>query len=246
MGNPLKDLLTPLLVRRAPGNDVDGDTHADGGYLKYIGDGHVVLGGTAGNDTLIGGKGIDSLWGDGGDDRLDGGDEADVVHGGDGNDIITDTGTPVGDADFLHGDAGHDVIFSGNGNDTVFGGSGSDFVVVGEDAQEVFGGLDNDFALGGSGADTLMGNEGDDWLEGGDGFDTLAGDNSELFFNSTIIGHDVLNGQGNDTDYDGEAGDDIMVQGAGIQRNNGMAGFDWAIHKGDPNGANSDPDPDFR
>ncbi|QMD25181.1 heme peroxidase [Citrobacter freundii] len=239
-GNPLKDLLTPLLVRRAPGNDVDGDNHADGGYLKYIGDGHVVLGGTAGNDTLIGGKGIDSLWGDGGDDRLDGGDEADVVHGGDGNDIITDTGTPVGDADFLHGDAGHDVIFSGNGNDLVFGGSGSDFVVVGEDAQEVFGGQDNDFALGGSGADTLMGNEGDDWLEGGDGFDTLAGDNSELFFNSTIIGHDVLNGQGNDTDYDGEAGDDIMVQGAGIQRNNGMAGFDWAIHKGDPNGANSD------
>lgn len=239
-GNPLKDLLSPLLVRRDPGADVDGDSFADGGYLKYTGDGHVVLGGTAGNDTLIGGKGIDSLWGDGGDDRLDGGDEADVVHGGDGDDIITDTGTPVGDADFLHGDAGHDVIFSGNGNDLVFGGSGSDFVVVGEDAQEVFSGQDNDFALGGSGGDFLMGNEGDDWLEGGDGFDTLAGDNSELFFNSTIIGHDVLNGQGNDTDYDGEAGDDIMIQGAGIQRNNGMAGFDWAIHKGDPNGANSD------
>ena len=31
-----------------------------------------------------------------------------------------------------------------------------------------------------------------------------------------------------------------MVQGAGIQRNNGMLGFDWAIHKGDPNAANSD------
>lgn len=239
-GNPLKDLLTPLLTRRAATQDVDGDGHADGAYLKYTGDGHVVLGGSAGNDTLIGGKGIDSLWGDGGNDRLDGGDEADVVHGGDGDDIITDTGTPVGDADFLHGDNGHDVIFSGNGNDLVFGGSGSDFMVVGEDAQEVFSGRDNDFALGGSGADMLMGNEGDDWLEGGDGFDTLAGDNSELFFNSTIIGHDVLNGQGNDTDYDGEAGDDIMVQGAGIQRNNGMSGFDWAIHKGDPNGANSD------
>ncbi|MGL5237693.1 MAG: calcium-binding protein, partial [Plesiomonas shigelloides] len=85
-----------------------------------------------------------------------------------------------------------------------------------------------------------LGNEGDDWMEGGDGFDTLAGENSELFFNSTIIGHDVLNGQGNDTDYDAEAGDDIMFQGVGIQRNNGMAGFDWAIHKGDPNAANSD------
>lgn len=239
-GNPLKDLLTPLMTRRAASQDVDGDGAADGGYLKYTGDGHVVLGGSAGNDTLIGGKGIDSLWGDAGDDRLDGGDEADVVHGGDGDDIITDTGTPVGDADFLHGDGGHDVIFSGNGNDLVFGGSGSDFVVVGEDAQEVFAGRDNDFVLGGSGGDALLGNEGDDWLEGGDGFDSLTGENSELFFNSTIIGHDVLNGQGNDTDYDGEAGDDIMVQGAGIQRNNGMAGFDWAIHKGDTNGANAD------
>lgn len=239
-GNALKDLLFPLVVRRAAGADVNGDGAADGAYLKYSGDAHVVLGGSAGNDTLIGGKGIDSLWGDAGDDRLDGGDEADVVHGGDGNDIITDTGTPIGGADFLHGDDGHDVIFTGNGNDLSFGGSGSDFIVVGEDAQEVFAGRDNDFALGGSGGDFLMGNEGDDWLEGGDGFDTLAGDNSELFFNSTIMGHDVLNGQGNDTDYDGEGGDDIMVQGAGIQRNNGMAGFDWAIHKGDPNAANSD------
>ena len=238
--NALKQLLSPLFVRRAATGDVDGDGNSDGAYLKYTGDGHVVLGGAAGNDTLLGGKGIDSLWGDGGNDRLDGGDEADVVHGGDGNDIITDTGTPVGDADFLHGDEGHDVISSGNGNDLIFGGGGSDFIIIGEDAQEAFAGRDNDFVLGGSGSDALLGNEGDDWLEGGDGFDSLTGENSELFFNSKIIGHDVLNGQGNDTDYDGEAGDDIMVQGAGIQRNNGMAGFDWAIHKGDTHGANSD------
>ena len=81
-----------------------------------------------------------------------------------------------------------------------------------------------------------MGNEGDDWIEGGEGLDGLSGENSDLFFNSPIIGHDVLNGQGNDTDYDGESGDDIMVQGPGIQRNNGMLGFDWSIQKGDPNG----------
>ncbi|MGL5303567.1 MAG: peroxidase family protein [Aeromonas sp.] len=239
-GNLLKDLLFPLLVRRAATVDLDGDGKLDGAYLKYNGQSHVVLGGSAGNDTLIGGEGIDSLWGDGGDDRLDGGDEADVVHGGDGDDIITDSGTPSGGADFLHGDDGHDVIFSGNGLDLIFGGSGSDFISIGEDAQEVFAGRDNDFVLGGSAGDLLLGNEGDDWMEGGEGFDTLAGENSELFFNSTIVGHDVLNGQGNDTDYDGEAGDDIMVQGAGIQRSNGMEGFDWAIHKGDNQGANSD------
>ena len=85
-----------------------------------------------------------------------------------------------------------------------------------------------------------MGNEGDDWIEGGEGFDTLSGENSELFFNSPIIGHDMFAGQGNDTDYDGEIGDDIMVQGASIQRSNGMLGFDWAIHKGDPRRADFD------
>ena len=85
-----------------------------------------------------------------------------------------------------------------------------------------------------------MGNEGNDWIEGGEGFDSLSGENSELFFNSPIVGHDVLNGMGNDTDYDGESGDDIMVQGPGIQRSNGMFGFDWAIHQGDTVAANSD------
>jgi Ca2+-binding RTX toxin-like protein len=238
--NPILNAINPLVIRRAPGADVDGDGKADGGYLKYSGSDHVVLGGTAGNDTLLGGKGIDTLWGGAGNDRLDGGDEADQVYGGDGDDIITDTGTPVGGADFLRGEEGNDVISSGMGNDIVFGGGGKDFVMTGNDATEVFGGRGDDFILGGNGSDFLLGNEGDDWIEGGEGFDGLAGENSELFFNSPIIGHDVLNGQGNDTDYDGESGDDIMFQGPGIQRSNGMFGFDWGIHKDDPFAANSD------
>src|SRR3546814_2487391 len=89
----------------------------------------------------------------------------------------------------------------------------------------------NDFILGGDDMDFLMGNEGDDWIEGGDGFDTLVGENSELFFNSTIIGHDVLLAGPNENDFDAESGDDIMVQGESVMRNEGMHGFDWAIHK---------------
>ena len=228
--------LNPLVIRTAPGAD------GHGGVLSYAYDGpdHMVLGGSPGNDTLLGGRGMDTLWGDAGNDRLDGGDEADHVFGGDGDDIITDHGTPAGAADFLRGDEGNDVISNGAGNDIVFGGGGQDFFIVGPDFTEVFAGRDNDFLLGGNGSDVLMGNEGDDWVEGGEGFDSLSGENSQLFFNSTIIGHDVLNGQGNDSDYDGESGDDIMVQGAGIQRNNGMLGFDWATHKGDAVAANSD------
>jgi Ca2+-binding RTX toxin-like protein len=230
-GDPILDIIKPLFIRTGF-NAEDGYYH----FLQYNGADHIVMGGSELGDTLIGGLGIDSLWGDGGNDRLDGGYEADKVYGGDGDDIITNLG---GD-DFLFGDDGNDVIHMGSGVVLAFGGRGNDFVMTGPDAQEVFAGEGDDFVIGNNGGDFLLGNEGDDWLEGGEGFDTLAGENSELFFNSPIIGHDVLNGQGNDTDYDGESGDDIMFQGAGIQRSNGMAGFDWAVHKGDPNAANSD------
>jgi hypothetical protein len=189
--------------------------HGGDGLLSYAYDGgdHVVLGGTAGNDILLGGRGMDTIWGDAGNDRIDAGDEADQVHGGDGDDIITDHGTVAGGADFLRGDEGNDVISGGAGNDVLFGGGGNDFIVTGNDFTEVFAGRGDDFILGGNGPDGLMGNEGNDWIEGGEGFDGLSGENSQLFFNSTIVGHDVLNGNGNDTDYDGESGDDIMIQG---------------------------------
>lgn len=229
--NPVLQALSPLVVRR----DLDGD--GDDDYLAYNGADHVVLGGTDEVDVLIGGDGDDTLWGDAGNDRLEGGFGIDHIFGGDGDDIITD----MGDVDVLKGEGGNDVIHAGNGvGDLVFGGAGKDFLIGGTDEKEMFGGEGDDFMIGSAGATFMLGNEGDDWLEGGERFDTLAGDNSELFFNSQIIGHDVLNGRGNDTDYDGESGDDIMYQNPGIQRNNGMAGFDWAIHKGDPVAADSD------
>ena len=216
--------------------DAEGQVIRDGGILRFSGGEHVVLGGTEGNDTLTGDKGIDTLWGDAGNDYLNAGMESDQVYGGDGDDIIED---PFGD-DFLRGEAGDDVIVADLGLDLLFGGEGQDFIMGVTDTKEVFAGPGNDFVLGGTAPDVLLGNEGDDWIEGGEGFDGLSGENSELFFNSAIVGHDILNGQGNDTDYDGESGDDIMVQSNGIQRNNGMDGFDWGIHKGDQNAADSD------
>ncbi|MGF0337873.1 peroxidase family protein [Ectopseudomonas toyotomiensis] len=229
--NPVLNALVPLVIRDNPAT-----AGPDSNYLRYTGDAHVVLGGTNGDDILIGGAGDDTLWGDGGNDRLEGGYGIDHIFGGTGDDIITD----IGDADVIHGDDGNDVIHTGPGLDLVFGGAGKDFIYGGPDGKEIFGGRDNDFIFSGDGPSFILGNEGDDWLEGGAGFDTLAGDNSELFFNSPIIGHDVMMGGGNDNDYDGESGDDIMVQGPGIHRNEGMWGFDWAIHKGNSLAAYSD------
>lgn len=219
----------------ANGN-VAGDGHYEGGTLKFLGGEHVVLGGTEGNDTLLSDRGIDTIWGDGGDDYINAGMESDDVFGGEGDDIIED---PFGD-DVLRGNQGNDVITSARGADLLFGDQGTDFILLGQDASEAFGGLDGDFILGGAGKDFLLGNEGDDWIEGGAGFDTIAGDNSELFFNSPIIGHDVLFGQGDETDYDAESGDDIMASGPSVFRYEGMFGFDWGIGKMDVAGVNFD------
>ncbi|MEI2297169.1 peroxidase family protein [Ensifer sp. MJa1] len=202
---------------------------ADVNYFRTFGGEHVVVGGTNGADTIITDFGDDAIWGDDGNDRIESGAGVDLVNGGGGDDIITDSGDT---GDFLKGEEGNDVIANSNGLDVLMGGDGKDVVFVGVDDTEAFGGAGDDFILGGAGVDLLMGNEGDDWMEAGDGFDTTAGDNSELFFNSTIKGHDVMFAGSEEHDFDGESGDDIMVQGESVMRNEGMFGFDWAIFKG--------------
>ncbi|WP_051960519.1 peroxidase family protein [Devosia riboflavina] len=240
--NPYLPFANIVERRDAAGNLIAaGDTTTVAAYIRVNSNEHFTIGGTEGNDTIVSGGGDDAIWGKGGDDRIEAGYGVDKVFGGEGDDIITNAGTDIGEADFLHGNEGNDVIHGGSGLSLIFGNQGNDFLIAGPDGKEIFGGTGNDFILGGTGGDFLLGNEGNDWIEGGDRFDTLAGENSELFFNSSIVGHDVLLGGGGDTDYDAESGDDIMSQNSeGIQRSNGMAGFDWAIHKGDSQAANSD------
>ncbi|WP_291160569.1 peroxidase family protein, partial [Ensifer sp. SSB1] len=198
-------------------------------YLRFTGGEHIVVGGTNGNDTIITDFGDDAIWGDDGDDRIESGAGVDLVNGGGGDDILTDSGDT---GDFIKGEEGNDVIANSNGIDILMGGDGKDVIFVGVDDTEVFGGAGDDFILGGDGVDFLLGNEGNDWIEAGGGFDTTAGDNSELFFNSAIKGHDVMFAGNEEHDFDAESGDDIMVQGESVMRNEGMFGFDWAIFKG--------------
>lgn len=206
-------------------------------YLRYLGGEHVVLGGTSGNDVLIGDLGDDGIWGDAGNDYIEGGQGVDLIMGGYGDDIILDEGD---EGDFIKGDEGNDVIASSNGLDVLMGGGGKDVIFAGKDDTEVFGGEGDDFIMGGDGVDFLLGNEGDDWMEAGGGFDTTAGDNSELFFNSTILGHDVMFAGSEEHDFDAESGDDIMVQGESVMRNEGMFGFDWVSYQGAQFNADAD------
>lgn len=222
------NLATPLVDESVPDTS-PAQNGATGHYLRFTGGEHIVVGGTIGNDTIITDFGDDGIWGDDGDDRIESGAGVDLVNGGGGNDIITDSGDS---GDFLKGDEGDDVIANSNGLDILMGGTGKDAIFVGVDDTEVFGGSGDDFIAGGDGVDFLLGNEGDDWIEGAGGFDTIAGDNSELFFNSEVIGHDVMFAGSEEMDFDAESGDDIMVQGESVMRNEGMFGFDWATFQG--------------
>ncbi|MDH1561110.1 heme peroxidase [Pseudomonas chengduensis] len=206
-------------------------------FLQYNGGEHVVLGGTDGNDTLVGGIGDDTLWGDAGNDRLEGGFGNDLIMGGVGDDIITDMG---GD-DIIRAGEGNDVVHAGNGINLVMAGHGKDFVISGEDSTEVFGGPGDDFILGTRGNEAQFGNEGNDWLELG-GPDGNGGDNFNEFGLDDVIGHDVFIGEFGIIDrMDGEGGDDIMFGNGGEgDRYVGGSGFDWAGFRDDPFGVNVD------
>ena len=208
---------------------------APGGGFRFAGEEHVVFGGTPGNDKMHSSEGDDTLWGDGGDDRLEGGAGNDALNGNDGNDIITDL---FGD-DNIKGGKGDDAINAGGGFDLILGGIGKDFVVAGSDPKETFSGGGDDFVIAGDSSDIVFANEGDDWVEGGGQADLLQGDNGDPFQEGRT-GDDVIIGDGGNDDYDSEGGDDVMVSGLGIERLEGMFGFDWVTHKGDPQAASSD------
>jgi Ca2+-binding RTX toxin-like protein len=219
--------LIPLVIRDNP-LTVGPDTN----YLRYTGEDHIVIGGTAANDIIFSGAGDDTLYGDAGNDRLDGGFGNDEINGGIGDDIITDTG---GD-DVIHGGDGNDVIQGGNGGNLLLGGFGSDFIVTGEDGSEALGGPGNDFIMGSKANEFSFGNEGDDWIERGTS-DGAAGDNFDPIGNEPVKGNDVFLGDGGPDNIDGEGGDDMYIATPSeADRFIGFGGFDWATYKLDPIG----------
>ena len=198
-------------------------------YLKFTGEDHVVLGGTANNDTMIGGIGDDALYGDGGNDFLDGGDGADAVDGGDGHDRL------FGGAfdDVLFGKEGNDVLFGGLGLDILLGGFGDDYLFGNDDLNEVFGGMGDDLLRAGAQGDEVVAGFGNDWMDGSGNPDILLGDSANPLGNDPSGGHDVLFGGAGVDDLHAEGGEDIMIgsiNGPGPDFLEGQLGFDWATY----------------
>ncbi|NUU38985.1 peroxidase family protein [Pseudomonas sp. C2B4] len=225
--------IVKLVVRDNP--DTPG---GDSNYLRYNGEDHVVLGGTAGNDIIISGDGDDTLYGDGGNDILEGGAGNDAVLGGAGDDIITDS---FGD-NRLEGNAGNDVIIAGSmlaAGNLILGGDGQDFIITTEDISTTFGGQGDDFILGAKTNLPPTGNEGDDWIEKGTQ-DGAPGDNAAPLLNDDTIGNDIFVGGGGFDEMIGEGGDDIFVGSDAQDKMEGMSGFDWVTYKDDKFGVTAD------
>ena len=231
-GNFTEDL--PLDARNGV-RVVDGTV--DIGAVEQIVD--ETIGGTDGNDRIVGGAGGDTLSGRGGADRLfgdqgndelngDGGDDNligsvgnDTLNGGEGDDTLR------GNAGFdvLNGDAGDDVLFGDFNADILRGGDDNDTLNGGAGGDRLFGDAGNDIINGDNGNDGLVGSLGNDTLNGGEGNDTLRG-NAGFDVLDGGGGNDALFGDFNSDTLSGGAGNDRLAGGAGQDNLSGDSGLD--------------------
>lgn len=151
------------------------------------------LGGTSGDDILIGGDGDDVIDGGDGDDLLQGGAGYDVLNGGAGNDTVYYAGKSTDYSIYLWTDGGvyvDDYSESGaDGSDELvdiealyFAGDGTTLLVpddlppLGTSGNDVISGTNrHDTLVGLEGDDVLTDNVGNDYLDGGAGADTMTG-----------------------------------------------------------------------
>jgi Ca2+-binding RTX toxin-like protein len=222
-----------------------------------------------GNDTLAGGSGNDTLHGDGGDDLvlLVGSFGLDTVLGGEADEstgdvldagalsealTVTFSGVETG---VLNGVSGR-VDFSeierlvlGSGNDSIFGGSGAEYVESGAGDDRLLGGGGNDTLFGGAGDDQFVLASGfrDDSLVGGEDGQTngdlldasAVSEGLNVTFSDSEIGllvgasgtvsfsqiERIALGSGNDS-FSGAAGSENVFGGAGADTLLGDSGND--------------------
>ena len=106
----------------------------------------LVIVGTNGPDTLVGGPNTEEIFGRDGDDVLRGGGGANAPNS----------------FEFLVGEGGNDQLFGEDGTDALFGRVGNDTLDGGAGTDVIFGEEGNDRILGGAGQDALVGGLGAD------------------------------------------------------------------------------------
>lgn len=189
-----------------------------GGQLNRTDFADAMTGGSN-NDYLIGGGGNDIMAGNDGNDELSGDDGNDLIVGGIGDDYL---GGLAGD-DGLYGEAGDDYFEPGSGNDLVVGGAGDHDTVAYEGSNGAVNVnlADGTASDGEGGTDTLVEIE---RARGGRFADTLTGDAGRNVFAGNA-GNDTMDG-GDGVDrvrYDREFRMDGSTQGVTVDLGAGTA-----------------------
>lgn len=205
----------------------------------------LVLEGTDGNDTLVGGEWNDILRGKGGDDVLDGRGGADRMEGGTGNDaFIVDNG---GDAVVENANEGTDLVKSRV--TYTLGANVENLTLIGDAVINATGNSFNNVLVGNGAANVINGLVGADTMSGGGGNDTYVIDNagdivteaanegvdlvqSSITYtltnnveNLTLTGSAALNGTGN-------ALANVIIGNSGVNTLSGGTGADTLVGNG--------------
>lgn len=158
-----------------------------------------VVGGDAGEDTLLGGAAADHLAGGSEDDLIEGGAGDDTVEGGAGGDLLAGG---EGALDLLVYSRSGEGVSVNLGNGLAGGGEARGDVISGFEA--ILGSAFNDTLTGSAEANRLSGARGDDLIDGDAGDDRLVGGDGA----DRIIG-----GRGADVLFGG-AGADLFIFGS--------------------------------
>lgn len=212
------DLLSVFAGYRVVLNGI-AQTQLDGSSQLNRSDFADSLVGDSNSDYLIGGDGNDIIGGNGGNDELEGNGGNDLIVGGAGDDYL---GGFAGD-DALYGDEGDDYFDPGSGNDLVVGGTGDHDTVAYEGSNGAVNVnlADGTASDGEGGSDTLVGIE---RARGGRFADTLTGDAGRNVFAGNA-GNDTMDG-GDGVDrvrYDREFRMDGSTQGVTVDLGAGTA-----------------------
>jgi Ca2+-binding RTX toxin-like protein len=233
------------LVARITGNVVATDFMVINGTAG----GGSTINGTAGNDTLTGTDGNDTINGLAGNDSIDGGLGMDSLIGGDGNDTLVgrDPASTAGQvSDTLDGGLGNDTYFASEFDVILADPGGIDIVHAQNSSWTLGAGLENldlDDSVGSAFSGT--GNELNNIIRSATEGGTLQGLGGDDLLVARHVQNTatLLGGDGNDTlqggwhtDFDGGAGNDVLLAGGNIDVMTGGSGadtFHFGIQGGD-------------
>lgn len=181
-------------------------TGGAGGDVIYTGNcDYNNVGGSAGNDTIIGGGGKLDAYGDDDNDVIIGGLRINIVSSGN---FLASWKSVLMNAETMSQSALHGYISYYNFDNTIHGGRGNDLLITpGDGNNSLYG----DGSSGAAGNDTIIAGNGNNFADGGDGSDVIVLGNGNNSVYGGLGNDTIVAGSGNNTIQAGSGNDYIEV-----------------------------------